>query len=173
MRETGGVPVAVPEPVVARRRPPAAACALLGLLGLLAGCSNSGSGGGAVPNTAGSASVVPGEAPKLGEGAGGGISVTGTSIVRTGTKLAISAQIHSDESTPDELTAVGSNVGPTLALASPLKIPAGGTVSIGGQGTRVVLTQSGRLEPGGTVALSMQFGSAGNVQVFSSFLEAS
>jgi hypothetical protein len=142
------------------------------MLGVVAGCSSAG-GGSSAPNTAGSASVVPGEAPKLGEGAGGGISITGTSIVRTGTKLAVTAQIHSDESTPDELVQVGSNVGPTLALSSPVHIPAGGTVSIGGHATQVVLTQSGRLEPGGTVALSLQFGTAGAVQVFSSFLESS
>lgn len=161
----------MPAPVLPRLRLAAAICALLGSFVALTGCS--GSGGSAAPNTAGSASVVPGEAPKLGDGGGGGISISGTSIVRTGTKLAVTAQIHSDESTPDELTAVGSNVGPTLALASPLQIPAGGTVSIGVHGTQVVLTQSGRLEAGGTVALSLQFGSAGAVQVFSSFLDAS
>lgn len=141
------------------------------MLGFAAGCSSAGTG--SSPDTAGSATVVPGEAPKLGDGGSGGISITGTSIVRTGTRLAVTAQIHSEESTPDELTAVGSNVGPTLTLATPLQIPAGGTVSIGGHGSRLVLTQSGRLEPGGTVALSWQFGSAGAVQVFSSFLESS
>jgi hypothetical protein len=167
MRETGRVPGLV----VAPRRTSAAACALLGLLGVLAGCSSTGAG--ASPNTAGSATVVPGEAPEPGQGSGGGISITGTSIVRTGTKLTVTAQIHNDESSADELAQVGSNVGPTHALAPPLQIPAGGTVSIGGHGTQVVLTQSGRLEPGGTVALSFQFNAAGAVQVFSSFLETS
>jgi hypothetical protein len=161
----------MPASALARLRTPAAACAVIGLFGLAAGCSSAGTG--SSPNTAGSASVVPGEAPKLGEGGGGGISVTGTSIVRTGTRLNVTAQIHSAESTPDELLQVGSEVTGTLTLSPPLQIPAGGTVSIGGHGSQVVLTQSGRLEPGGTVALSLQFGSAGAVQVFSSFLDSS
>ena len=144
---------------------------LLGLLGLASGCSNSGSA--STPNSAGSASAVPGAAPKLGEGAGGGISVTGTSIVRTGTQLAVTAQVHNGQSTADALTLVGSNVGPTLTLAAPVQIPAGSTVSIGGAAARVVLVQSGRLSPGGTVALSFQFNGAGAIQVFSSFRDAS
>ncbi len=146
----------------------AAACTLLGLI---AGCSSAG-GGGVAPNTAGSASVVPGEAPQLGEGSGGGISVTGTSIVRTGTKLSITTQIRSEESSSDELVSVGSEVTSTLTLSSPVKIPAGATVTIGGA-TKVVLDQNARLEPGGTVALLLQFSNAGSVQVFSSFVDAS
>ncbi len=149
-----------------------ASVALLGLLGVLAACSSTGAG--PTPNSAGSATVVPGAVPTLGDGSGGGITITATSIVRTGTRLALSAQIHSTESTADELTAVGSNVGPTLTLATPLQIPPGGTVSIGGAATApVVLDQSGRLEPGGTVALSFQFSNAGAIQVFSSFRDAS
>ncbi len=161
----------MPAAVLRRRhtgtRTVAAACTLLGLI---AGCSNAG-GGGAAPNTASSASVVPGEAPQLGEGSGGGISVTGTSIVRTGKKLSITAQIHSAESTSDELVSVGSEVTPTLTLPSPVKIPAGATVAIGGA-TKLVLDQNARLEPGGTVALLLHFSNAGAVQVFSSFVDA-
>jgi hypothetical protein len=146
--------------------------ALLGLLAALAGCSSAGPGTGTPPNTAGSATVVPGAVPKLGQGSGGGISITGTSIVRTGTKLAITAQIRNEQSSADELTQVGSNVGPTLTLTTPVHLPAGSTVSISGA-AKVVVQQSGRLEPGGTVALSFQFNTAGEVQVFSSFTDAS
>ncbi|HEX4016372.1 MAG TPA: hypothetical protein VHX15_06495 [Frankiaceae bacterium] len=145
--------------------------AMLGGLGLVAGCSSAGDGTSA-PNTAGSATVVPGAVPKLGQGSAGGISITATSIVRTGTKLAITAQIHSDETNADALTAVGSNVGPTLTLTTPVQIPAGGTVSLGGA-SEIVVDQDGRLSPGGTVALSFQFNAAGAIEVFSSFRDAS
>lgn len=144
---------------------------MLGLLGALAGCSSS-AGTDSTPNSAGSATVVPGAVPKLGQGSGGGISITATSIVRTGTQLAITAQISNEQTNADELTQVGSNVGPTLTLSKPVHLPAGGMVSITG-GAKIVLEQSGRLEPGGTVALSFQFNSAGAVQVFSSFTDAS
>ncbi len=143
---------------------------VLGLLGALAGCSSTGTSG--APNSAGSATVVPGAVPKLGQGSSGGISITAASIVRTGTKLAVTAQIRNEQSSADELTQLGSNVGPTLTLTAPVHLPAGGTVSISGA-TKIVLEQSGRLEPGGTVALSFQFGNAGAVQVFSSFTDAS
>jgi hypothetical protein len=145
--------------------------ALIGLLGVLAGCSSTGAG--STPNAAGTATVVPGAVPKLGEGISGGITITGAAIVRTGTRLAVTAQIHNAESTADELTAVGSNVGPALTLPAEVRIPAGGTVSIGGSAASVVLDQNGRLSPGGTVALSFQFNSAGAIQVFSSFRDAS
>jgi hypothetical protein len=143
------------------------ACALVGLAGLLAGCSGS---AGATPDTASSATLVPGDTTKLGSGSGGGISITGTSIQRTGTRLTITAQIHNSESAADELVTVGSNESPTVTLQPPLPIAAGATVTIGGTSdTSVALEQTGRLEPGGTVALSFQFGNAGAIQVFSSF----
>jgi hypothetical protein len=168
MRETGLVPAAVllrRFRRLFRRRLPAIAFVLLGLL---AGCASAGG----APNTAGSATVVPGGGPTLGEGSGGGISVTATSIVRTGTKLQVTARIHNGQTTADELVQVGSQVTDTLTLAPPLKIPAGATVGIGGTGAAVVLDQTGRLEPGGTVALAFQFTGAGAVQVFSSFRDA-
>ena len=112
-----------------RARGVAGACLLLGVL---AGCAQSGSGGTSSPNTASSPTVVPGEAPKPGEGASGGITVSGTSIVRTGAKLSVTATIHNGESKPDELLQVGSEVTPTLRISPPLTIPAGGSVSIGG-----------------------------------------
>lgn len=161
------MPAAAPNAVRASVRD---AVALLGLLGVIAGCST---GAGSTPNSAGSATVVPGAVPKLGEGSGGGISITAAEIVRTGTQLAVTAQVHNAETTADALTQVASNVGPTLTLAAPVQIPAGSTVSIGGAAARVVLVQSGRLSPGGTVALSFQFNSAGTIQVFSSFRDAS
>lgn len=167
------VPLVPPVQLLAtspRIRLGAASLALLGIVGVTSGCAQSGSGGTAQPNTAGSASAAPGEAPKPGEGAGGGIRITGTSIVRAGSKLTVTATIHNDETKSDQLVQVGSEVTATTVLSTPLTIPAGGTATIGGA-QKVVLDQNARLEPGGTVALQFQFSSAGSVQVFSSFLE--
>jgi copper(I)-binding protein len=116
--------------------------------------------------------VVPGDVPTPGEGASGGITVSGTKIVRSGTKLTVTASIHNAESKADTLVQVGSEVTATLTLTSPLTIPAGGTVAIGGAHP-VVLDQNARLEPGGTVVLEFHFINAGLVEVFSSFLDAS
>jgi hypothetical protein len=145
------------------------ACALLSVL---AACSSSAGSGGS-PDSAGDATIVPGDVPTLGDGSAGGITVTGTSIVRSGTRLTISAKVHNDGSTPDELAAVGSQVSATLTLSPPLQIPAGDTVSIGRGANAIVLNQNSRLEPDGTVVLSLQFSKAGAVQVFSSFHDAS
>ena len=142
------------------------------MLSVLAACSSS-AGSGASPNSAGDATAVPGDVPTLGTGAAGAITVTATSIVRSGTRLTISAKVHNDAATADELVAVASQVSATLTLSPPLQIPAGGTVSIGSGGSAVVLTQNSRLEPDGTVVLSLQFSKAGALQVFSSFHDAS
>ncbi len=142
------------------------------LLGALTACSGSSGSGSTNPNSAGRATVVPGNVPTQGEGSAGGITVTGVSIVRSGSKLTVSGQIHNDESAADELVSVGSEVTATLTLNPALRIPAGDTVSLGGA-HQLVLQQNARLEPGGTVVLSLQFTHAGPVQVFSSFLEAS
>ena len=147
-----------------------AAAAVCLLTATIAGCAQSGSGGTAQPNTAGSASAVPGEAPRPGEGAGGGIRVTDTSIVRAGSKLTVTATIHNDEATADDLVQVSSEVTANTVLTPPVTIPANGSVTLGGA-HKVVLDQNARLQPGGTVALQFQFTKAGSVQVFSSFLE--
>ncbi len=139
------------------------------LLAVIAGCAQSGSGSSA-PNTAGNATVVPGEVPTPGEGASGGITVTGTKIVRAGSKLTVTATVKSAESKPDELVQVGSEVTATLNLNPPIAVPAGGSIAIGAA-HMVVLDQNARLEPGGTVVLQFQFANAGTVEVFSSFLD--
>jgi hypothetical protein len=135
-------------------------------LALLCGCAGS---PGQPPNSAGSAAVVPGAAPTLGAGGQGGITVTGTTIARTGQQLAITARIHNAGSQPDALQQIGSQVTATLTLKPPLEIPAGATRELGTAGTRPVLRQNGRLVPGGTVDLMLTFRGAGTVQVFSSF----
>ncbi len=140
------------------------------LLAALAACSSSAGSSSSSPNSAGSASAVPGGLPKLGQASAGGITVTGTSIVRRGAKLTITMQIHNDETVDDELVTAGSQVSATLTLSPSLRIPAGGTVSVGGTSVNsLVLTQNSRLEPDGTILLMLQFGKAGAVQVFSSF----
>jgi copper(I)-binding protein len=140
------------------------------LLAALAACSSSAGSGSSSPNSAGSASAVPGGLPKLGQGSAGAITVTSTSIVRRGALLTITMQIHNDEAVDDELVTAGSQVSATLTLSPPLRIPAGGTVSVGGASANsLVLTQNSRLEPDGTILLTLQFGKAGAVQVFSSF----
>jgi copper(I)-binding protein len=148
-------------------RTAAAVCLLAGAVG---GCAQSGAGSTAQPNTATSASEVPGVVPTHGEGAGGGIRITGTSIVRTGTKLAVTTTVHNDESKADQLVQVGSEVTANTVLNPPLTIPAGGSVALG-DAHRLVLDQNARLPAGGTVALQFQFTNAGSVQVFSGFLE--
>ena len=153
-----------------RLRTAAAAGLLLAALAACSSSSGSGSSPNNSPNTAGSASAVPGGLPKLGGGSAGGITVSETSIVRTGSKLTITAQIHNDEAVDDDLVQAGSQVSATLTLSPPLRIPAGGTVSVGGASANsLVLTQNSRLEPDGTILLMLQFGKAGAVQVFSSF----
>jgi copper(I)-binding protein len=142
------------------------------LLSALAACSSS-AGSGVSPNSAGDATAVPGDVPTLGAGTAGAISVTATSIVRSGTRLTISAKVHNDGSTADTLVSAASQVSATLTLSPPLQIPAGSTVSIGTGGSAVVLNQNSRLEPDGTVVLTLQFSKAGAVQVFSSFHDAS
>lgn len=162
-----------PAAVTPRRRTAAAVCAALGALAVSTACGSSSSGS-STPNTAGNATAVPGDVPKLGQGSGGGITVTNTTVVRSGTKLTISARIHNDQTVTDELVAAGSQVSATLTLTPALRIPPGGTITIGnGSANAVVLTQNSRLEPDGTIVLNLQFGKAGAVQVFSSFHDAS
>lgn len=130
-------------------------------------------GAGQEPNSASSASVVPGSAPSLGEASQGALDITGVSITRQGTNLIVSATIHNSGTAADSLDQVGSQVSPTTPLSPPLTIAAGGTQALGGSGTRVVLDQQGRLEPGGTVALTFQFRNGGLLQVFTNFQDVS
>jgi copper(I)-binding protein len=121
------------------------------------------------PDTATNASTVPGPVPHLGQATQGGISITGVTVQRTGSRLDVTARIANAGAAADDLTTVGSQVSPTLTLRPAVKVPARGSVQLGPGGTSVVLQQEGRLEPGGTVALTLQFQQAGSVKVFSSF----
>lgn len=158
MRETEGVSV-----------PRSSRLAALGLAlataVLVSGCSDTG----APPNVASSASPVPGSAPTLGVANQGDLSLSGVSILRKGTQLIVSATITNSGDTADELQQVGSQVSPTLTLNPPIPVPAHGSVTLGGSGPSVVLDQQGRLEPGGTVDLMLEFRDAGQLQVFSGF----
>ncbi len=141
------------------------------LLAALAACSSSAGLRLVAPNSAGSATAVPGGLPKLGGGSAGGITVSDTSILRSGSKLTIT--MRRSTMTRRRTTTwfrPASQVSATLTLNPPLRIPAGGTVSVGGASANsLVLTQNSRLEPDGTILLMLQFGKAGAVQVFSNF----
>lgn len=172
MRDTDGVSASPSS------RPGVASSALVGarklvlLLGaailalaVTAGCSDTG----APPNTASSATPAPGSFPTLGVASQGDLKLSGVSIVRKGTQLIISATISNSGTTADELLSIGSQVSPTLTLNPPVQVPAHGSVTLGGSGTSAVLDQEGRLEPGGTVDLMLDFRDAGQFQVFSAF----
>ncbi len=142
------------------RAPVAAVAALL----VLGGCVSAGQ----QANTATGPTAVPGSVQPQGQGTIGSISVTVTSIVRTGSELSITGRVH-NSGRADQLVGAGSQVSPDLTLSPPLPIPAGATVQLGEGGTKLVLTQQLRLEPGGTVALTLRFRDAGSVQAFSGF----
>lgn len=162
MSETDGVP-RFRSP---RRRPVSVAVIATALiLTAVTSCA----GAGVAPNSASSASVVPGAAPSLGQASQGALRISGVSIKRQGTNLLITASIH-NSGAADTLEQIGSQVSPTIAL--PVPVPAGGTVTLGGSGTNAVLDQQGRLEPGATVDLTFQFKNGGLLQVFSSFTDA-
>jgi hypothetical protein len=162
MRETDGVSASPSSRRVIRS---GIAILALATAAVLSGCSDTG----APPNTAGSATPVPGSAPTLGVANQGNLSLSGVSILRKGTQLIISATITNSGSTADELQQIGSQVSPTLTLNPPIQVPAHGSVKLGGSATSAVLDQQGRLEPGGTVDLMLEFRDAGQLQVFSAF----
>jgi copper(I)-binding protein len=141
-----------------------AATVALAFAVLLGGCASASN----APDSASSATAVPGAAPRLGQTSQGSISITDTSIQRTGQKLRITSQIHNAAPSADELVSVGSQVSPTVTLHPTLQLPANGDLRIG-DAVNVVLAQQARLEPGGTVDLTFQFERAGTIQVFSSF----
>jgi hypothetical protein len=58
-----------------------------------------------------------------------------------------------------------------VTLSPPLALPPGKTVQLDTATTRVLLTEDGRLEPGGTVDLALQFQRTGLVQLFSKFTD--
>ena len=108
-------------------------------------------------------------APTPGTASQGQLSVRIASITRSGDQLTVAGRVHNAAKTAEELDSVGSQVTATFTLTPPLLIPAGTTVEISPSGHAVVLRQNARLEPGGTVALMLNFRHGGEVQVFSSF----
>jgi hypothetical protein len=142
-----------------------AAILALATVAVMSGCTDTG----APPNSATSATPAPGSFPTLGVANQGDLKLSSVSIVRKGTRLIISATISNSGATADALLSIGSQVSPTLTLTPPVPVPAHGSVTLGGSGASAVLDQQGRLEPGGTVDLMLDFRDAGQFQVFSTF----
>jgi copper(I)-binding protein len=143
------------------------AATLLVLGGLVSGCAGSATDD---PNTAGNATNVPNSLPPgVGTSADGDITVSGLVIHRTGDHLDISAKISNTGAAADQLLSISSQVTATLTESPALAIPAKGTVSLGDGGTSTVLTINARLEPGGSVALTLNFKAAGQVDDYASF----
>jgi len=165
MRETDGVSASPSSRLIIRSCTAILALTTVGALIGLSGCSDTG----APPNTASSAAPAPGSFPTLGVASQGDLKLSGVSIVRKGSQLIISATISNSGTTPDALLSIGSQVSPTLTLNPPVQVPAHGSVTLGGSGASAVLDQQGRLEPGGTVDLMLDFRDAGQFQVFSAF----
>jgi hypothetical protein len=131
---------------------------------MISGCAGSASD---EPNTAGDATAVPGNIPGI--GASGNITVSGVSIHRTGHELAVTAEIRNSGSSPDQLLSISSQVSTTLTESPALAIPAKSTTQLGDGGTKTALTINARLEPGGSIALTLNFRGAGQVDAYSSF----
>jgi copper(I)-binding protein len=121
------------------------------------------------PNTAGSASPVPGAVLSFGAATQGDIVVSDLTITRTGEQLAISAKIDNGDSAADELLTISSQVTSTLTFSPALTIPGKGSAQLGSGGAKAVLTENARLPTGGTVALTLTFKQAGSVQLYSQF----
>jgi hypothetical protein len=131
---------------------------------VVSGCSGSTSD---EPNTAGNATAVPGTIPGI--GTSGDITVSGLGIHRTDDKLAITAQIRNTGSTPDQLLSISSQVTAALTESPALVIPAKGTAALGAGGTTTTLTINARLEPGGSIALVLNFKTAGQLDAYAGF----
>jgi copper(I)-binding protein len=131
---------------------------------MISGCAGSASD---EPNTAGDATAVPGNIPGI--GTSGSITVSGVSIHRTGDQLAITARIRNGGSAPDQLLSISSQVSTTLTESPALTIPAKSTTQLGADGTKTTLAINARLEPGGSIALTLDFRGAGQIDAYSSF----
>jgi hypothetical protein len=140
----------------------------LGIGLLAAGCAGSTS---TPPNVATSETAVPGAVPQLGKADAGTISISDVSIVRTGKTLRLRGRITNSGTAPDALLQVSSQVSKPVTLAPPLALPPGKTVQLDTAKTPVLLTEDGRLQPGGTVDLALQLQRTGLVQLFSKFTD--
>jgi hypothetical protein len=166
MRETGRVTrLGKRRNITASIRSTAAALLLLGVL--VSACSGSATDD---PSTLGNATDAPDSTgPGVGRSASGDITVSGLTIHRTGDHLDITAKISNTGATADELLSISSQVTGTLTESPALAIPAKGTVTLGIGGTSTELTINARLEPGGSVALTLNFKDAGQVDDYASF----
>ena len=111
-----------------------------------------------------------GSAPTLGVANQGDLSLSGVSILRKGTQLIISATITNSGID-------GGRAAADRQPGQPDPDPQPADPGAGPRerqhwvdpGTSAVLDQQGRLEPGGTVDLMLDFRDAGQFQVFSGF----
>ena len=142
-----------------------AALLLLGLL--VSACGGSATDD---PNALGNATDAPDStAPGVGTSASGDITVSGLAIHRTGNHLDISAKISNTGPTTDQLLSISSQVTSTLTESPALTIPSKATAALGKDGTPTVLTINARLEQGGSVALTLTFKTAGQVDDYAGF----
>lgn len=134
-------------------------------LGLF-GCSGTTTGNGA-DNPLGASSNEPGTGavPNLGSGTVAGVTVSGASLRKNGSGIAVLAGVTSDH--PDRLVRITSNYTEPFTLPKPLAVLKGTTTAI--DPTTAVLRPAGPIDDGATVAVSFTFATAGVVQVYASY----
>ena len=140
---------------------------LLTVVLVAGGCSNSSD---SAPDVATSATAVPGSVPQLGEGTVGALSISEIALQRSGSQLTLSGRIV-NAGPADELTRIASQVTEPLTPSPAITLPAKASTELG-KDPSIILTENARLEPGGTVDLTLTFGQAGSVQVFASFSDS-
>ncbi len=132
----------------------------------LAGCADASRSDADAASTAAPAS---GAVPQLGSATLGALTMSGFALTRTVSALTLTGRVVNAGSA-DTLTSIASQVTTTSTLSPPLAVAAGATVELGA-GRTITLTENARLEPGGTVDLTLHFARAGDVQVFTSFID--
>lgn len=133
------------------------------LIVTLGACSQSTNGSGGVGATDNQPVATSGL--RLGGSSVAGVTVSGTSLVKSGSGIAVLATISSTH--PDRLLSISSNYTVPAALPQPLAVEPGAAVTIGP--TTVVLRPNGPIDDGATVAVSFTFATAGVVQVYGTY----
>lgn len=139
------------------------------LLIAAAACGLTGCSAGSNANAATSAAPASGAVPQLGSATIDSLTMRDFALRRAGGALTLTGRIVNTGSA-DTLTSIASQLTATLTLVPALAVPAATTVELGA-GRTVTLTENARLEPGGTVDLTLHFQRAGDVQVFTSFTD--
>jgi hypothetical protein len=147
-----------------RRTTSVALTGLVLLLGLSA-CSGTSTSNQDNPLGATSNQPAAGSAPQLGSSTVAGVTVSATSLRKSGSGIAVLASVTSDH--PDRLVRIGSNYTAPVTLTKPLAVLKGTTTTI--DSTTAVLQPSGPIDDGATVAVSFTFATAGLVQVYATY----